>query len=177
MAYIDGKEVLFSAQVTTGADIEVVQETGESKSAVMSQKATTEEILKINTTYEELRKELGIAIETVSVSLGDMYNATAEFTFPSNRLPNILIEFADVEFLDEDMNFLGSAPFAQCLIYSGDYETSRTVDISAGCYIELQEGENIITFDAWQFLPSNDIGNFASVCVSAKITYQVKGGA
>lgn len=41
MAYIDGNEVLFSAEIT-GTLIDVVQETGESESVVMSQKATTD---------------------------------------------------------------------------------------------------------------------------------------
>ena len=42
MAYINGKEVLFSATVTT--DVEVVQERGTSETAVMSQKAVTNEL-------------------------------------------------------------------------------------------------------------------------------------
>lgn len=48
MAYADGKEILFSANVdiTEGADIEIVQETGTSETAVMSQKATTNELNK-----------------------------------------------------------------------------------------------------------------------------------
>lgn len=45
MAYINGKEVLFYPQgVATGADVEIVQETGLSETAVMSQKAVTEEL-------------------------------------------------------------------------------------------------------------------------------------
>lgn len=45
MAYIDGNEVLFSATVNTeGVDVEIVQTTGDSTTAVMSQKATTEAI-------------------------------------------------------------------------------------------------------------------------------------
>lgn len=49
MAYINGDEVLFSAQITgdgisSGSSVEIVQTTGESTTAVMSQKATTKAI-------------------------------------------------------------------------------------------------------------------------------------
>ena len=59
MAYMNGDEVLFSARIgNTGSDIEVVQETGESSTAVMSQKAVTAALNAIEGfTYEDFTEE------------------------------------------------------------------------------------------------------------------------
>lgn len=47
MAYINGNEVLFSAEVHEGADVEIVQETGTSETAVMSQRAVTKQLCEV----------------------------------------------------------------------------------------------------------------------------------
>lgn len=53
MAYINGSETLFSAELHEGVDVEIVQETGESTTAVMSQKASTESFVpKVTSTSE-----------------------------------------------------------------------------------------------------------------------------
>lgn len=57
MAYIDGKEVLFSATVNT--DAVIVQERGTSETAAMSQKAVTEELEKLEAQGVEIVQERG----------------------------------------------------------------------------------------------------------------------
>lgn len=60
MAYINGKEVLFYPQaVATSADVEIVQELGTSETAVMSQKAVTEALEKIEVGGVEIVQERG----------------------------------------------------------------------------------------------------------------------
>ena len=68
MAYINGKEVLFYPQVsTTGTSVEIVQELGTSETAVMSQKAVTEALGKIEVGGVEIVQERGLS-ETVVMS-------------------------------------------------------------------------------------------------------------
>lgn len=57
MAYINGKEILFSANLT--AAVEVVQERGTSETAAMSQKAVTEELKKLEAQGVEIVQERG----------------------------------------------------------------------------------------------------------------------
>lgn len=71
MAYIDGKEILFSGSVTGAAD--VVQEKGDSEEAVMSQKAVTLELNALSDALATLKNDFyykAVEISTLSHGKG-----------------------------------------------------------------------------------------------------------
>ena len=90
MAKLNGKDVLFSPRIimTGGTDIEIVQTTGDSETKVMSQKAVTEELAKINT------GEPGESVEIVQTP-GDSESAVMSQKAVTEELERINSTYVD----------------------------------------------------------------------------------
>lgn len=87
MAFINGKEILFSSEINLTV-VDVTQETGESKTAVMSQKSVTEELIKRDNDISRTNKRIENLEERISPS---MFKTDSDVAYikdvPANACP------------------------------------------------------------------------------------------
>lgn len=87
MAFINGKEILFSSEINLTV-VDVTQETGESKTAVMSQKSVTEELIKRDNDISRTNKRIENLEDRISPS---MFKTDSDVAYikdvPANACP------------------------------------------------------------------------------------------
>lgn len=141
MAYINGSETLFSAELHEGVDVEIVQETGESTTAVMSQKASTEAFLpKIpNSTGEEevplILKDSSVVRRAVSMNalpyrlvMRDDFS-NAKFGTPQHEQHAVPLGFADERYVTKITTSTGSD---RVYVIKGDgTQTTMNIDLDS----------------------------------------------
>lgn len=151
MAYMNGKEVLFSANVTAST-VEVVQTTGDSETAVMSQKAVTENI--IPPIIQSASGESILVTDSANRSLRGLriFGKTAQ-TDTSEEVVTIGKNLLPTPYADGDttINGLTYANNDGELSISGTATDSTsynigTVDLEAGTYT-LSRAERIADYD------------------------------
>ena len=125
MAYINGKETLFSSNVNIGAGVEIVQKTGASETAVMSQKAATDNFV----TKSDFVKGKTKLVNTDIAYTKDIHANTAPYAK--------IVKIGGMTYKDGDT--LKSAPVTEVESVGANlFNIPETVEISSTKSINMQ---------------------------------------
>lgn len=103
MAYIDGKEILFSAQVNQSvSDIDIVQGKGSNPRAVMSQDAVTKELNNLEGKINKASRHIVVEnyrelVDLLLTASEDAYKAGQGIRVRQNNVPDLWISDVDID--------------------------------------------------------------------------------